>query len=241
MLGCVWARVRAPLAPRHSWLGCAVWVCVFGLGFRLRPATPGGVLGCACLCACSACTQPLLARVRGLGMCVWARVLAAPRHSRLGRWAVCVLVRALRLHPATTGTGAQCGCVCLHHSNTATHGQHRHPRQQPVQHLQLQTPGLARNYPDTRDNQHHQDRKPADYKPTTNARQALRQKWAPTPRTADDHPSAGPHPAPSPATPSPLDNQKKRHTPKHHLQHPHLKKVPTRTGPRCAPSACYPC
>ena len=25
------------------------------------------------------------------------------------------------------------------------------------------------------------------------------------------------------------------------LQATHLKKVPTRTGPRCAPSACYPC
>ena len=40
-VGCVCAAVRAPLVPRHSWLGCAVWVCVFGLGFRLRPATPG--------------------------------------------------------------------------------------------------------------------------------------------------------------------------------------------------------
>ena len=70
---CVWARLSA--APRHSWLGCwavcvvrlhpatpglgcAVWVCVFGLGFRLRPATPGWGAG---LCVCSACTQPLLA------------------------------------------------------------------------------------------------------------------------------------------------------------------------------------
>ena len=106
LLGCV----RALLAPSHSWHGCAVWVCVFGLGLRLRPATPGWG---AELCACSACTQPLLARERGVGVCVWARVSAAPRHSWLGCWAVCVLVCALRLHPATPGTGARCGCVCL--------------------------------------------------------------------------------------------------------------------------------
>ena len=102
VLGCV----RAPLAPSHSWHGCAVWVCLFGLGFWLRPATPGWGVG---LCVCSACTQPLLARSRSVGVCVWARVSAAPRHSGLGCWAVCVL----RLHPATPGTAARCGCVCL--------------------------------------------------------------------------------------------------------------------------------
>ena len=133
VLGCLCAPVRAPLAPRHSWLGCAVWVCVLGLGFRLRPATPGwgvgvclfvcllplysatlgrgarrrcvclgsgfgcappllaGVWGCACLCACPPCTQPLLAGVCGGVVCVWPRVSAAPRHSWLGCWAVCVL------------------------------------------------------------------------------------------------------------------------------------------------------
>ena len=114
LLGCVCARVRAPLAPCHSWLGCAVWVCVFGLRFRLRPATPGWVVGlCVCSGARSACTPPLLAGLRGVGVCVWARVSAAPRHSWLGCWAVCVLWCALRLHPATPGTGAWCGCVCL--------------------------------------------------------------------------------------------------------------------------------
>ena len=41
VLGCLCACVRAPLVPRISWLGCAVWVCVLGLGFRLRPATLG--------------------------------------------------------------------------------------------------------------------------------------------------------------------------------------------------------
>ena len=87
--------VRAPLAPSHYWHGCAVWVCVFRLGFRLRPATPGwGVRLCVCSCARSACTQPLLARVRGVGACVRARVSAAPRHCWLGCWAVRVCVRA---------------------------------------------------------------------------------------------------------------------------------------------------
>ena len=134
VLGCVCVRVRAPLVPRHSWLGCAVWVCVFGLGFRLRPATAGwgGGVG-VCWCACPLCTPPLLAWVCGVGLCVWAWVLAAPRHSWLGCWAVPVCVRAplvprhswlrcaawvclLRfgfwLRPATPGWGAGV-CVCL--------------------------------------------------------------------------------------------------------------------------------
>ena len=156
VLGCVCAGVGAPLAPRHSWLGFAPWVCVFGLGFWLRPATPGwgvalcvcwcersaaarhswlgcvpwvcvfglgfwlhpatpgwGVGLCVCWCGRSACTPPLLAGVRAVGVCVWARNLAAPRHSWLGCWVVCVLVWALRLHPATPGWGARRGCVCL--------------------------------------------------------------------------------------------------------------------------------
>ena len=41
VLGCVCVRVPTPLVPRHSWLGCPAWVCVLGLGFPLRPATPG--------------------------------------------------------------------------------------------------------------------------------------------------------------------------------------------------------
>ena len=105
VLGCVCACVRAPLVPRHSWLGCAVWVCVLVLGFRLCPATPGrGVGMCMCLCARSACTPPLLARCAvwcvGLGsgfgcvspllagvlgcVCACVRAPLVPRHSWLG-------------------------------------------------------------------------------------------------------------------------------------------------------------
>ena len=38
--------VRAPPVPRHSWLGCALWVCVLGLRFWLRLATPCWGLWC---------------------------------------------------------------------------------------------------------------------------------------------------------------------------------------------------
>ena len=113
-LGCVCVRVRTPLVPRHSWLGCAAWVSVLGLGFRLRPATPGwGVGVCACSCARSACTPPLPAGMCGVGVCAWAPVSAAPRQSWLGCWGVCVFVCVLRLYPATPGWGVRCGCVCL--------------------------------------------------------------------------------------------------------------------------------
>ena len=129
---CVWARVVAAprlswlgcwgvcvcvpalLVPCHSWLGCAVWVCVLGLGFWLRPSTPGWDVGvCVCLCACSACTPPLLAGTCVVGVSVRARVSAAPRHSWLGCRAVCLLLCALRLYPATPGWGVRCGRVPL--------------------------------------------------------------------------------------------------------------------------------
>ena len=104
--------VAPPLSPAFRVLGPGV--CVPGLGFRRRPATPGwGVGVCVCLCARSACTPPLLAGVWRVVVSVWARVSAAPRHSRLGRWGVCVFVCVLCLYPATPGWGVRCGCVCL--------------------------------------------------------------------------------------------------------------------------------
>ena len=112
--GGVRGSVRAPPVPRRLWLGCVVWVCVLGLGFRVRPATPGwGVGVCMCLCARSACTPLLLAGVSGVGVCAWARVAAAPRHSWLRCLGVCVFVCALRLYPATPSWGVRCGCACL--------------------------------------------------------------------------------------------------------------------------------
>ena len=83
-LGCwgvCFVRVRAPLVPRHSWLGCT---------------------------ARSACTPLLLAGVCGVGVCALAWVSAAPRGSWLGCWGVSVLVRPLRLYPATPGWGVWC-------------------------------------------------------------------------------------------------------------------------------------
>ena len=68
---CVCVCGRAPLVPRHSWLGCAVWVRVLGLSVRLRPARPGWGVGlCLCLWAQSACTPPLLAGVCRVGVCL---------------------------------------------------------------------------------------------------------------------------------------------------------------------------
>ena len=115
-LGCwgVPVGVRAPPVPRHSWLGRAAWVCVFEFGFRLRPTTPGWGVGVfVCWCGRSPCTPPLLAGVCGVGVCVWVRVSAAPRHSWLGCRGLCVLVCALRLHPATPGWGVRRWCVCF--------------------------------------------------------------------------------------------------------------------------------
>ena len=95
--------------------GACVWVrVVVGFGFRLRPATPSwGVLVCVRLCARSACTLPFLAGVCRVGVCAWVPVLAAPRHSWLGCWGLCLFVCVLRLQPATPGWGVRCGCVCF--------------------------------------------------------------------------------------------------------------------------------
>ena len=54
VLGCVCLCVHTPPVPRHSWLGFAVWLCVLGLGFWLRPATPSwGVGACVCVFVCA--------------------------------------------------------------------------------------------------------------------------------------------------------------------------------------------
>ena len=114
MLGCVCAGVSSPLAPRHFRLACAPWVCVLGLWFRLHPATPGWGVGlCVCWCGRAACPPPLLAGVRAVVVCVWARISAAPCHSWLGCWGVCVRVCVPPLYPATPGWGVRRGCVCL--------------------------------------------------------------------------------------------------------------------------------
>ena len=85
--------MRAPLAPRRFRFRCAVWACVLGFGFRLRPASPLGAVGvCVCSCAHSAwspappgwgccagvrvCARaPLVPRLSWLGCGVWACVL----------------------------------------------------------------------------------------------------------------------------------------------------------------------
>ena len=111
-----------------------MWLCVLGLGFRLRPAIPGcGVWVCGCLCARSVGTPPILAGVRGVVVCTWALSSAAPchsclgycsvcvgmhplpvpRHSWLGCWGVCVFVCALHQYPVIPGWGVRCGGVCL--------------------------------------------------------------------------------------------------------------------------------
>ena len=106
VLGCVCACVCALLAPSHSWHGCAVWVCVFGLEFRLRPATPGWGVE---LCVCSACTQPLLATGARCGcLCLGLDRL---RPATPG-WGVGLCVCSACTQPLLD-TGARCGCVCL--------------------------------------------------------------------------------------------------------------------------------
>ena len=86
---------RALPVPRHCSLGCVVWVFVLGLGFRLRPATPGW----------------------GIGVCVCAFGCALPLYPATPGWSVrsgfCVLGLGLPLRPATLGWGvAVCVCLC---------------------------------------------------------------------------------------------------------------------------------
>ena len=114
VLGSVCLCVRTPPVPCHSWLGCTAWVCVLGLGFWLRRTTPCSLRVCVCSFARSACTPPLLAGVCGVGLCVWAQVLAAPRHSWLGCWGVriCVCAPLVPRH-SWSGCSAMCDGCCL--------------------------------------------------------------------------------------------------------------------------------
>ena len=110
--------VRAPPAPRRSRFRCAVWACVLGSGFRLRPATPwGGVGVCVRSCArpawsptppgwgrcagvCGWCRAPPLLAGASRCVCVCARAPLVPRLSWLGCavWA-CVLGSGLGCAP----------------------------------------------------------------------------------------------------------------------------------------------
>ena len=67
-----------------------------------------------------------------------------------------------------------------------------------------------RKYPNTRDNRHHQDRKPTDHQPTTSERRAPRQDWHARNRRP---PKRRPRPAPTPTTPTPSDHHETRQTP----------------------------
>ena len=114
VLGSVSACVRAPLVPRHSWLGCAVWVCGFGLEFPLRPATPGWAVG---LCSVLVCTLRLYPATPGWGVrcgcvCFGSRFACAPAPLAGVLVCVCVLVCAPRLYPATPGWGVRRVRVC---------------------------------------------------------------------------------------------------------------------------------
>ena len=134
VLGSVFVCVRALLVPRHSWLGCGVRVCVLGLRFWLRPATPcpgagvyvflcalplyhanpswGARCGCVCLGSSFGCAPPLLAGVLW-SMGVSVRTPLVPPHCWLGCavW-VCLLGLRSRLRPANSGLVVGV-CVCL--------------------------------------------------------------------------------------------------------------------------------
>ena len=102
--------VRAPPVPRRSRFGCEVWACVLGFEFRLRPATPREfVWVCVCLCARPAWSPASSGLGCDAGVCAWARVAAAPRHSWLRCWGLCVFVFAPRLYPAIPGWVVLCG------------------------------------------------------------------------------------------------------------------------------------
>ena len=109
MRGCV----RALPVLRRSRFGCAVWACVLGFGFRLRPAAPrGGVGVCVFLCALPAWSPASPGSGCGAGGCALVWVAASPRQFLLGCWGVCVFVWLPRLYPAISGWGVRCEPAC---------------------------------------------------------------------------------------------------------------------------------
>ena len=77
------------LYPANPGWGVRCGCMCLGSGLGCAPPYLSGVFGCVCLCARSACIPPNLAGVCGEGVCAWARVRAAPRHSLLGCWVLC--------------------------------------------------------------------------------------------------------------------------------------------------------
>ena len=87
-------------------------VCGWAWLLACPPPFLAGVFGPAWLCARSACTPPFPARVCGVGVCAWARVSAALRHSWLRCWGVCLCLCARPAwFPAPPGWGCGAG-VC---------------------------------------------------------------------------------------------------------------------------------
>ena len=119
VFGCVCVCVRAPPVPCHSWLGCALWVCVLGLGSRLRPATPGWVVG-VCVSVCSLCLYPTFpgwglwfggSVLPGTRSCavVWCRLCALLGFAATDGLCCLAPVRVPWLWPAACLSGVPCG------------------------------------------------------------------------------------------------------------------------------------
>ena len=112
VLGSLCVCERPHPVPRQSGPGSAVWVCVLGLRFRLRPTTPGWRVGVwVCLCAWSACTWRILAGMRGMAVYAGARVAFAPATAGWGVGVcVCLCARSCCAPPFHAGV---CGVgVC---------------------------------------------------------------------------------------------------------------------------------
>ena len=150
--GFVSACVRALLVPRHSWLGCAGWVCALRLGFRPRPATPGWGVGlcvlvyvlrlypatpgwavrhgCVCLGSGFGCTPPLLAWLLGCASLCTRSACTPPLMVGVCSVGVCALnlAAAARCH-SWLGCWGACVFVCALRLYLATTGWNvRRPR-----------------------------------------------------------------------------------------------------------------